>query len=776
MKKMHYLFISILLLIAAPVHSQTTITLDADPKSAGGVQFDPDLNPSYFSIAFGALSTALSSGSTRSSNIYTDVKIDISRFYLSYNINSQGASVRFYSDATLKTTKSIAAGGSNSSGWYNVSGATFINRIEIYCNGTSSSGAVDFQQVEFTISALSAPSVTTSTASGVTDTEATLNGNVTADGGLAVTSRGFEYSTTNGFGIGTGTTTTSGSGTGTFNKALSGLTDNTTYYYKAFATNSQGTTWGSQQSFITLSSAVEPTLAATTAASSITATTASSGGNVTDDGGDAVTARGSCWNTGGTPTTADSKTTDGAGTGVFVSSLTGLASNTLFYIRSYATNSIGTSYGSGTSFRTLSIVPNPPTVNNASSTTLDVTLAVDGNNAATTFAIQETSTGDYVQANGSLSGSAVWQSNATWGTVTVTGLTRATEYTFQVKARNSDNVETAFGTSQAGTTLQTIPTLASTTEITDNVGTTASSGGNISDNGGSAITVRGVCWNTTGTPTTADDKTSDGTGIEIFTSNITGLTPGETYYVRAYATNGIGTGYGNQLSFTTPNDPPVLAAISPASSITESSAETGCEITDGGTTVVTVRGVCWNTTGTPTTADDKTSDGTGTGVFSSSIEGLDPNTTYHVRAYATNGGGTTYSNETSFTTLNLSVAISNFIKNTDTEYELTADITNPSSIQITAKGYVWSTSQNPTTTLNSGSTSNGTGDASFTDNATITIGPGYYVRAYITTAGGTYYSDEIHFGVVPTLPEWGLIFLAAGFILGGGWFAFRKMW
>ncbi len=522
--------------------------------------------------------------------------------------------------------------------------------------------------------------------------------------------------------------------------------------------------------------AIPPTMGNTTVVSSITSTTATSGGNITSNNGNAVTTSGVCWNTATTPTIANSKSTDGDNDGAFTSNLTGLSSNTLYYVRSYATNAGGTSYGTEVTFRTLAIVPNAPTVNNASATTLDVTLAVDGNNAATTFAIQETSTGDYVQAGGALGAAPVWQNNATWSTVTVTGLTRYTEYTFQVKARNSDNVETAFGSTKSETTLQDVPTLASTTEITDNVGTTASSGGNISDNGGSAITVRGVCWNTTGTPTTADDKTSDGTGTGIFTSNITGLTPDETYYVRAYATNGIGTVYGNQLSFTTPNDPPVLAAISPASSITESSAETGCEITDGGTTVVTVRGVCWNTTGTPTTADDKTSDGTGTGVFSSSIEGLDPNTTYHVRAYATNGGGTTYSNETSFTTLNLSVAISNFIKNTDTEYELTADITNPSSIQITAKGYVWSTSQNPTTTLNSGSTSNGTGDASFTDNATVTIGPGYYVRAYITTAGGTYYSDAVHFGVVPTLPEWGLIFLAAGFVLGGGWFAFRKMW
>jgi uncharacterized protein (TIGR02145 family) len=80
---------------------------------------------------------------------------------------------------------------------------------------------------------------------------------------------------------------------------------------------------------------------------------------------------------------------------------------------------------------------------------------------------------------------------------------------------------------------------------------TATSGGNITSDGGSEVTARGVCWSTSATPTISDSKTTDGTGIGTFTSSITGLNSKTTYYVRAYATNSNGTGYGDALSFTT---------------------------------------------------------------------------------------------------------------------------------------------------------------------------------------------------------------------------------
>ena len=81
--------------------------------------------------------------------------------------------------------------------------------------------------------------------------------------------------------------------------------------------------------------------------------------------------------------------------------------------------------------------------------------------------------------------------------------------------------------------------------------TTATSGGNITSDGGATITACGVCWSTNLTPTIADNKTTEAVGSNNFTSSITELMPSTTYYVRAYATNSVGTSYGNSLQFTT---------------------------------------------------------------------------------------------------------------------------------------------------------------------------------------------------------------------------------
>lgn len=190
-----------------------------------------------------------------------------------------------------------------------------------------------------------------------------------------------------------------------------------------------------------------------------------------------------------------------------------------------------------------------------------------------------------------------------------------------------------------------MPVLTTTTpgSITSS---TAQTGGNITSDGGYSITSRGVCWNTTTAPTILNSKTSNGSGTGTFTSSMTGLTPNVTYYVRAYATNSSGTSYGNEVTFTTINSVglPALLTTTP-SAVTGNSATSGGTITSDGGYSITSRGVCWSTTTAPTILNTKTADGSGTGTFTSSITGLTANTTYYVRAYATNVYGTAYGTE-----------------------------------------------------------------------------------------------------------------------------------
>lgn len=187
-----------------------------------------------------------------------------------------------------------------------------------------------------------------------------------------------------------------------------------------------------------------------------------------------------------------------------------------------------------------------------------------------------------------------------------------------------------------------------TTGVTNVSYTSASGGGEVTSDGGSAITAHGVCWNTTGAPVITDSHTTDGSGTGVFTSSLSNLTPGITYYVRAYAINGNGIAYGDQVSFSTLQVTIPTLATAEVTNIGQTTATSGGNVTADGGSAVTVRGVCWSITPNPTIANTHTFDGSGSGSFISQLTGLTTFTGYYVRAYATNSAGTSYGNQVSF--------------------------------------------------------------------------------------------------------------------------------
>src|SRR5690554_6202625 len=239
------------------------------------------------------------------------------------------------------------------------------------------------------------------------------------------------------------------------------------------------------------------------------------------------------------------------------------------------------------------------------------------------------------------------------------------------------------------TTLEVVLPVLSTTEVTEINQTTATVKGNITDDGGATVTARGVCWSTNQNPTISNNKTTDGTGAGTFVSNISGLKPNTTYYVRAYATNIAGTGYGSAMSFTTLEASLPVLSTAEVTEITQTTATVKGNITDDGGATVTARGVCWSTNQNPTISNNKTTDGTGAGTFVSNISGLEPNTTYYVRAYATNGAGTGYGSAMSFTTLEVVLPVlstTEVTEITQTTATVKGNITDDGGATVTARG------------------------------------------------------------------------------------------
>lgn len=335
-----------------------------------------------------------------------------------------------------------------------------------------------------------------------------------------------------------------------FNVTITGLQPVMTYYY------CYEIDYGASTTFLTdvgafVTEDFQLPIVKTGDVDGIQATMANGHGEVTTDGGgDQVSVRGMCWSLSHNPTISDFYVYAGIGLGAFDCVMSDLQPDQTYYVRAFAGNSKGIAYGNEVSFTTASV--------------------------------------------GSLP------------TVTLDNFSVVSSSSFAVTAT-------------------------------------------VAEQGASAVIVRGICWSTLPSPVMDNNHESCGEGIGSFSGTITGLSSNIPYYVRAYAVNGHGVAYSNEITIILESEMTVPTVVTQdVVSILENMATGGGNVVEDGGAEVTERGICWSTSHNPTVSDEHLTSGSGMGLFSCQMTDLEQDVAYYVRAYAINALGTAYGNEVSF--------------------------------------------------------------------------------------------------------------------------------
>ena len=310
----------------------------------------------------------------------------------------------------------------------------------------------------------------------------------------------------------------------------------------------------------------------------------------------------------------------------------------------------------------------------------------------------------------------------------------------------------------------------STKDVSSVTSNSANVIGDVTNDGGAEVTVRGICWSTSEIPVIENDAIiNSGNGIGSYEIVIENLAPFTTYFVRAYAINSVGTSYGETKVFTTKKSfdiPTVTTSL--VSDITETSVFCGGNVISDGGAEVTSRGLCWSDTDNPTIENGlSVGCGSGLGNFEIEINELKPSTTYYIRAYAVNSEGVAYGDVNVFATKNM---VGTPEISTNAVYDVTAtsavcggNITSDGGSEVTLRGVCWSMTNNPTMedALSMGGGS-GVGSFEVVIND-LTPNTKYYVRAYAVNSKGTSYGEEVVFTTVDDIPP------TSGMINGYEW-------
>ena len=584
-----------------------------------------------------------------------------------------------------------------------------------------------------------APNVPTPTDAGAYSASTSLTFTGTANdssSGISSCTAQIDVNNTDGLSLAMDSTLVNTNGSYTWTGGVAG----NTYYYRYVCTDNVGNTsgwsnWSDGISVNTIPTVASPGVTSVTSTSAILRATVASLGIPA-----AISARGTCWGTSANPTT-NCLAEGGTTSGIFTQTRTGFTPGTTYYYRGYATNATGTGYSTNGSF----------------TTAVNLTIVSPGNVLAPAYFAAPVNTTYAVAYNGiptvTAEGWAGYYASISGACNIGPG---------SIGANVSCTVPNMTSAKTVTVTYSTIPTVTTSSPIS--LGQySGAGGGTIVSNGGSAVSLSGIVWSTSVNPTIADSKTTDGWASGgPWTSNMTGLTLNTTYHVRAYATNAFGTAYGSDLTFTTnPALIPTVTTSSPISLGQYSGAGGGTIVSDGGATI-TVSGIVWSTSVNPTTASNLgiTYDGWATGgPWTSNMTGLTINTTYNVRAYATNSAGTSYGSNQIFTT---SPAVLPTVITTDPVP--TATIKTNTAIgggttsanggaTVTQAGLVWGSTANPTIARSLGITYDGwaIGGPWASSITGLTYDTIYHVRAYAINVAGTSYGADVTFRTQPVL-------------------------
>ena len=449
-----------------------------------------------------------------------------------------------------------------------------------------------------------------------------------------------------------------------FSIQLSNLTPGTTYYYCAYAHSSYSIAKGQVKKFTTTESNAPIFATITTVGSEITTCKVSA--SLLDEGGSEIELSGFCWKIvgEGEPTTNDHVQNASISNGSMNTELTGLEPDTEYLIRAYATNHTGVGYS-----ETLRVRTNPtlaPTVSSITqkeatdrSVTVEAMVAKEGTSTVSKVGFcwsttNQTPTMD--DENADLTASYPGENKAF--SLLMDELKLGT--TYYIRAYATNEVGTTYSEVSIFTTADPQTPVLSTTTQKESTDFTVTVEAEITDGGTSDVKEVGFCWSAENKEPTLKDSSVKLTDQlkgdnKTFGTTLKDLKPSTTYYIRSYATNGEGTTYGEVITFTTAEaKTPTLSAISKTASA-NFSVTLEAKVIDGGTSAITKAGFCWSIDKKEPTINDSTkelaSQLTGDNkTLSTTLAELKPGTTYYIRAYATNGVGTNYSEVFTFKT------------------------------------------------------------------------------------------------------------------------------